>query len=419
MGERHADYATGLNQLALLLIMQGNPGSAEPLLRDSLRVRREALGDGHPDCATTASSLGGLLWARGEFHEAESLLRQAADLRIRHLGNDHPKTLMSLNSLDQLVNARRELKLVDDIHASPLRPAAAPAPRDSGVSTVDLRITPDVTPAAPAPPAGAIRPPSDSPDGPASAPAPRHTPTPATPYPDPGVEAPHESFPDSQTAELPAAPTLDELVGAHQELERVFGGLATRLGDAARRFQSPGDPLPDALTSDLRAARSRYDSLRQHAATLAASVGVPTPAAGPASLQDVAALFPRIRDETRARAASEKTRRSALDVLGGVSRLACAGTPDFAPLSACQARAAALAAEIAAAPPSALPDAAARLAAGSEEFSALRNLASADDSASDADWSAWLDRVDSAFGQALSTAAARGRIAEIPRKPQA
>ncbi len=44
-GIKHPEYATGLNQLALLLIMQGDPEGAEPLLRQALQVRRETLGE--------------------------------------------------------------------------------------------------------------------------------------------------------------------------------------------------------------------------------------------------------------------------------------------------------------------------------------------------------------------------------------
>ncbi len=65
-GTRRPEYATGLNQLALLLIMQGDPIEAAPLHRQALQIRQETLGERHPDFATNLSSLGGLLWARGD-----------------------------------------------------------------------------------------------------------------------------------------------------------------------------------------------------------------------------------------------------------------------------------------------------------------------------------------------------------------
>src|SRR3954449_2373836 len=47
-GERHPEFATGLNQLALLLIMHGDPEHAEPLLREALAIRKDVLGEHHP-----------------------------------------------------------------------------------------------------------------------------------------------------------------------------------------------------------------------------------------------------------------------------------------------------------------------------------------------------------------------------------
>src|SRR4051812_40597846 len=51
VGERHPEFATGLNQLALLLIMHGDPEHAEPLLREALAIRKDVLGEHHPDYA--------------------------------------------------------------------------------------------------------------------------------------------------------------------------------------------------------------------------------------------------------------------------------------------------------------------------------------------------------------------------------
>ncbi len=75
VGDHHPDYATGLNQLAMLLIMHGQPDQSEPLLRQALAVRKEVLGERHPDYATNLSSLAGLLWAWGDLDGAEPLMR--------------------------------------------------------------------------------------------------------------------------------------------------------------------------------------------------------------------------------------------------------------------------------------------------------------------------------------------------------
>src|SRR5215218_10625412 len=108
VGERHPEYATGLNQLALLLIMHGDPDRAEPLLTQALEIRKDALGENHPDYATNLSSLAGLLWARGDLDGAEPLLRQALEIRWEVLGSSHPKSVASLNSLEQLLRAKQD-----------------------------------------------------------------------------------------------------------------------------------------------------------------------------------------------------------------------------------------------------------------------------------------------------------------------
>jgi hypothetical protein len=43
-GPRHPEYASSLNQLALLHITLGDSAVAEPLHRETLEIRRESLG---------------------------------------------------------------------------------------------------------------------------------------------------------------------------------------------------------------------------------------------------------------------------------------------------------------------------------------------------------------------------------------
>jgi hypothetical protein len=109
LGDRHPDYAGGLNHLALLLIVNDEASAAEPLLREALAIRKDASGEDHPEYANTLSSLAGLLWARGDLAGAEPLLRQALEIRWRVFGPDQPKTVASLNRLEQLLQERRDL----------------------------------------------------------------------------------------------------------------------------------------------------------------------------------------------------------------------------------------------------------------------------------------------------------------------
>ena len=121
-GEDHPDFATGLNHLALLLIMHDVPDEAEPLLHQALAIRKLALGEGHPDYATCLSSLGGLLWARGDLDTAEPLLHQAHAIRCRILGVDHPRSRASQSCLEQFLQMKGEPR----DHAQELETTLAP-----------------------------------------------------------------------------------------------------------------------------------------------------------------------------------------------------------------------------------------------------------------------------------------------------
>lgn len=148
VGEKHPEYATGLNQLALLLIMHGDPEAAEPLLRQALEIRKAALGEHHPDYATNLSSLAGLLWARGDLDGAEPLLRQALEIRWEVLGSGHPKSIASLNSLEQLLRAKQDWAGIERLSARDLSSGAKPAGSDPGARAATVAPPPKPAPAA-------------------------------------------------------------------------------------------------------------------------------------------------------------------------------------------------------------------------------------------------------------------------------
>ena len=99
LGEEHRDYATSLNNLALLYAEMGNYDAAEPLYRQASDIRRQALGEEHPDYATSLNNLALLYVAMGNYAAAEPLYRQASDITRKALGEDHPDYAASLNNL--------------------------------------------------------------------------------------------------------------------------------------------------------------------------------------------------------------------------------------------------------------------------------------------------------------------------------
>jgi len=72
---------------------------AQPLIEQSLEIRRRTLGDDHPDTINSISTLSVLLYAQGKYPEAEIFFREVLEFRRRELGIDNELTLAALNNL--------------------------------------------------------------------------------------------------------------------------------------------------------------------------------------------------------------------------------------------------------------------------------------------------------------------------------
>ena len=84
--------------LASLVYNTGDYAEAEALLRDLLRRYRAALG-AHPGTAQTLSDYAAALTAQDRFEEAASAHREALAIRREVFGNDHPRVAHSLSYL--------------------------------------------------------------------------------------------------------------------------------------------------------------------------------------------------------------------------------------------------------------------------------------------------------------------------------
>jgi tetratricopeptide (TPR) repeat protein len=105
LGEGHPDYASSLNNLAALYNLMGDYAKAEPLYLQARDIYKEALGEQHPSYAISLNNLAALYWAMGDFAKAEPLYRQARDIRKEALGERHPDYAASLNNLALLYMA--------------------------------------------------------------------------------------------------------------------------------------------------------------------------------------------------------------------------------------------------------------------------------------------------------------------------
>ena len=102
LGETHPDYATSLNNLAALYRDMGRLGEAEPLHRQAMEILKQQLGETHPNYAGSLHNLAQLYQAMGRLGEAEPLFCQAMEIHKQQLGETHPHYAALLNSLAAL-----------------------------------------------------------------------------------------------------------------------------------------------------------------------------------------------------------------------------------------------------------------------------------------------------------------------------
>ena len=460
LGPYHPDYATALNQLSLLLIMQGEADTAEPFLREALEIRRITLGEAHPDYATNLSSLGGILWARGELDQAEPILRKVYEIRLKTLGLDHPKTISSQNSLEQLLLAKKKwdeeclgrmqrarlgsanenaattaaLAAVATkseaptglshsvaenprpIRHAPTSPSSSPAVIESRVSipgpladSIDSIIAnhldaaileiPEVPPPATPEPVVIPRPgkpPVSKPETPAKSIA---TSTPRILPPQPSTVPPEESIPR-------------DLTKLFESLEASYKKLSQDLTLSARELLTGGVCPGDDLLGDCQNARERFVELDT---AVKKELGGHDPNARPPRATDLEELRRGIESldtKKEERNKQQRRRTAALEVLREIDGMTSPSNPHFEPLGQCRWEAEALtkAIQLGQNLGPTLSGIVSALADGSHPYHAILRLIKADPSMSDQAWSADYETVSANFSPAMAIALGRGRI---------
>ncbi len=102
-GRQSAEYASGLNQLAILKVKQGAFEEAEPLFRETLELRQTLFGPRHPLIAASLNNLGLLRHDHGDYFGAEPLYRQAVAMDTALEGPDSLYTLADKANLGLLL----------------------------------------------------------------------------------------------------------------------------------------------------------------------------------------------------------------------------------------------------------------------------------------------------------------------------
>jgi DNA-binding winged helix-turn-helix (wHTH) protein/tetratricopeptide (TPR) repeat protein len=126
----HPDVALQFNNLAYLYAAAGQPGEAEPLLKEALAMGERALGRDHPDIAFSLNSLARLYRTTGRYNEAEPLLVEAIAISEKHLGREHPIVAIRLYNLARLYQELRHYEQAEGI----LRELVATGERTVGQS---------------------------------------------------------------------------------------------------------------------------------------------------------------------------------------------------------------------------------------------------------------------------------------------
>ena len=93
------ELAPSLGNLGRILVEQGEPDQAAPLIEESLARYRKAFGPHHPDVAAMESNLGQAYVDGGELERGRALLEHALALKERIYGPAHIELLNTLNNL--------------------------------------------------------------------------------------------------------------------------------------------------------------------------------------------------------------------------------------------------------------------------------------------------------------------------------
>ncbi|BAY22733.1 NB-ARC domain-containing protein [Calothrix sp. NIES-2100] len=105
-GKEHRNFASSLNNLALLYHSQGRYSEAEPLYRQALELARHLLGEENLDVASSLNNLAALYHSQGRYSKAEPIYLQALALRLKLLGEENLDVASSLNSLAEFYRSQ-------------------------------------------------------------------------------------------------------------------------------------------------------------------------------------------------------------------------------------------------------------------------------------------------------------------------
>ncbi|MDZ7856440.1 toll/interleukin-1 receptor domain-containing protein [Sphaerotilus sp.] len=109
LGQDHPDTLSALNNLATILLDQGDLVGARRYAEQVLDTQRCVLSQDHPDTLKSMGNLATISYAQGDLVGARRYAEQVLDTMRRVLGQEHPHTLSALNNLATILKAQGDL----------------------------------------------------------------------------------------------------------------------------------------------------------------------------------------------------------------------------------------------------------------------------------------------------------------------
>jgi tetratricopeptide (TPR) repeat protein len=105
----HADIATSLNSIAIVLDSKGDLDGALSMHQESLAMKMRVLPADHADIATSLSKIANVLYVKGNLDGALSMYQESLAMRRRVLPTDHADIASSLNNIANVLRTRGDL----------------------------------------------------------------------------------------------------------------------------------------------------------------------------------------------------------------------------------------------------------------------------------------------------------------------
>jgi serine/threonine protein kinase/tetratricopeptide (TPR) repeat protein len=107
--------ATLMDTMGIVYLNLGQPDDAQPLIEQSLSIRRALFGPDNLDVARSLLSLNRVYGERGELRRAEDLARESLNLTEKHAGSDSLETAINLCQLGVLERTKGETAMAEQL----------------------------------------------------------------------------------------------------------------------------------------------------------------------------------------------------------------------------------------------------------------------------------------------------------------